>query len=97
MRSVPSSNSDWSAYVQPKTFAQRLAVFYGRFLTHESQDRVAYEANLSRYTFQKLEKGESRPDSAANPRLMTLLAIAQVLDIELNELLPPRTPDLTLR
>jgi DNA-binding phage protein len=39
----------------------------------------------------------SRPDSAANPRLMTLLAIAQVLDIELNELLPPRTPDLTLR
>lgn len=93
MRSVPSSNSDWSAYVREiGTNIQRHRVVRGY-----SQDRVAYEANLSRYTFQKLEKGESRPDSAANPRLMTLLAIAQVLDIELSELLPPRTPDLTLR
>lgn len=93
MRSVPSSNPDWSAYVREiGTNIQRHRVARGY-----SQDRVAYEANLSRYTFQKLEKGESRPDSAANPRLMTLLAIAQVLDIELNELLPPRTPDLTLR
>ncbi|CDJ99535.1 DNA-binding helix-turn-helix protein [Microbacterium sp. C448] len=93
MRSVPSSNSDWSAYVREiGTNIQRHRVARGY-----SQDRVAYEANLSRYTFQKLEKGESRPDSAANPRLMTLLAIAQVLDIELSELLPPRTPDLTLR
>lgn len=93
MRRDSSSNSDWSAYVREigtNIQRQRLARGY-------SQDRVAYEANLSRYTFQKLEKGESRPDSAANPRLMTLLAIAQVLDIELNELLPPRTPDLTLR
>lgn len=93
MRSVPSSNSDWGACVREiETNIQRHRVGRGY-----SQDRVSYEANLSRYTFQKLEKGESRPDSAANPRLMTLLAIVQVLDIMLSELLPPRTPDLTLR
>ena len=62
-----------------------------------SQDRVAYEANLSRYTFQKLEKGESRPDTAANPRLMTLLAVAQVLDVELATLLPQHAPDIRAR
>lgn len=62
-----------------------------------SQERVAYEAGLSRYTYQKLEKGESRPGDPANPRLQTLLAIAQVLGVELTDLLPPKTPDLTAR
>lgn len=93
MRRDSSSNSDWSAYVREigtNIQRQRLARGY-------SQDRVAYEANLSRYTFQKLEKGESRPDSAANPRLMTLLAVAQVLDVELAALLPQRAPDLRAR
>ena len=31
------------------------------------------------------------------PRLQTLLAIAQVLEVELTDLLPPRAPDLTAR
>lgn len=62
-----------------------------------SQDRVAYEAGLSRYTYQKLEKGESRPGTPANPTVKTLLAIAQVLGVDLTDLLPARTPDLTLR
>ena len=93
MRSDLSSSSDWSAYVREigtNIQRQRLARGY-------SQDRVAYEANLSRYTFQKLEKGESRPDSAANPRLMTLLAVAQVLDVELATLLPQHAPDIRAR
>ncbi|WP_307785415.1 helix-turn-helix transcriptional regulator [Microbacterium hibisci] len=62
-----------------------------------SQERVAYEARLSRYTYQKLEKGESRPGDPANPRLQTLLAIAQVLEIELTDLLPATAPDLAAR
>ena len=93
MRRDSSSNSDWSAYVREigtNIQRQRLARGY-------CQDRVAYEANLSRYTFQKLEKGESRPDSAANPRLMTLLAVAQVLDVELTVLLPQHAPDIRAR
>lgn len=62
-----------------------------------SQDRVAYESRLSRYTYQKLEKGESRPGTPANPTVKTLLAVAQVLGVDLTDLLPARTPDLTLR
>ncbi len=62
-----------------------------------SQDRVAYESNLSRYTYQKLEKGESRPGSPANPTVKTLLAVAQVLDVQITDLLPPSVPDLTIR
>lgn len=62
-----------------------------------SQDRVAYEAGLSRYTYQKLEKGESRPGTPANPTVKTLLAVAQVLGVDLTDLLPARAPDLTLR
>ncbi len=62
-----------------------------------SQDRVAYESNLSRYTYQKLEKGESRPGSPANPTVKTLLAISQVLGIQLSALLPNDAPDLTAR
>ena len=62
-----------------------------------SQDRVAYEAGLSRYTYQKLEKGESRPGTSANPTVKTLLAVAQVLGVDLTDLLPARAPDLTLR
>lgn len=92
MRASPS-HSEWTAYARELgTNIQRHRIARGF-----SQDRVAYEANLSRYTYQKLEKGESRPDSPANPRLMTLLAIAQVLEVELTMLLPSRTPDLTAR
>ncbi len=62
-----------------------------------SQDRVAYEANLSRYTYQKLEKGESKPGTPANPTVKTLLAVAQVLAVQITDLLPSVTPDLTIR
>ena len=84
---------DWEGYAREiGTNMQRLRAARGF-----SQDRVAYEANLSRYTYQKLEKGESRPGTPANPRLMTLLAIAQVLTVELEQLLPQTTPDLKAR
>ena len=84
---------DWDAYAREiGTNIQRHRAARGF-----SQDRVAYEANLSRYTYQKLEKGESRPGSPANPRLMTLLAISQVLSVGLTDLLPAEAPDLTAR
>ncbi|MDY0909515.1 helix-turn-helix domain-containing protein [Microbacterium sp. CFBP9034] len=84
---------DWDSFAREiGTNIQRHRVARGF-----SQDRVAYEANLSRYTYQKLEKGESRPGTPANPRLMTLLAISQVLRVTLDDLLPPTVPDLTAR
>jgi transcriptional regulator with XRE-family HTH domain len=62
-----------------------------------SQERTAHLAGIASYTYQKLEKGESRPGSPLNPRLTTLLALCQVLDIPLVELVPEPTPAITSR
>ena len=62
-----------------------------------SQEAVAYAAGLSRYTYQKFEKGESMPGSPANPSLRNILAIAQVLGVTLGDLLPDSLPDLRAR
>lgn len=48
-----------------------------------SQEEVAHRAGLSSFTYQKFEKGESRPGTPMNPRLTTLLALSQVLDLPL--------------
>lgn len=53
-----------------------------------SQEQVAHAAGLATFTYRKLEKGESNPGTAANPRLRTLVALADVLDVPLGELLP---------
>lgn len=52
------------------------------------------DAGLSRFTYWKLERGESNPDTPANPRLRSILAVAQALDVELADLLPKHIPDL---
>ena len=57
-----------------------------------SQERVAHAAGLSGYTYQKFEKGESRPGAPMNPRLTTLLALAEVLDTTVEDLLPADRP-----
>jgi len=57
-----------------------------------SQERVAHLAGLSAYTYQKFEKGESRPGTPMNPRLSTLLALSDVLEVSIEELLPDRRP-----
>ncbi|MCI1649438.1 helix-turn-helix domain-containing protein [Bifidobacterium tibiigranuli] len=62
-----------------------------------SQEQVAYAADLSRYTFQKFEKGESMPGTPANPSLRNIMAIAQVLGVGLDDLLPSPWPDLRAR
>jgi transcriptional regulator with XRE-family HTH domain len=59
-----------------------------------SQEAVAYAAGLSRYTYQKFERGESMPGTPANPSLRNVMALAQVLGITLDELLPRPWPDL---
>lgn len=52
-----------------------------------SQEAVAQDAGISTFTYQKFEKGESRPGTPMNPRLRTLFALAGALDVELEELL----------
>lgn len=66
-----------------------------RHATGWSQERVAHMAGISSYTYQKFEKGESRPGTPLNPRLVTLLSLCQVLGVGLDDLLPDVAPDLT--
>lgn len=93
---MPTQNSTPSVWV---VYARELGhnIQRERARAGYTQDRVAYEAGLSRYTYQKLEKGESRPGTPANPTIKTLLAVAQVLGVELMDLLPAEAPDLTLQ
>ncbi|MDR1238006.1 MAG: helix-turn-helix domain-containing protein [Propionibacteriaceae bacterium] len=51
-----------------------------------SQEKVAHLAGISSYTYQKFEKGESRPGTPMNPRMFTLLALAGVLGVGVEEL-----------
>lgn len=60
-----------------------------------TQEQLAYSANISRFSYQQLEKGESRPGTPANPSLRSILALSQVLNVSLNDLLPTNRPDLT--
>ncbi|WP_244931803.1 helix-turn-helix transcriptional regulator [Nocardioides sp. W7] len=60
-----------------------------------SQERVAHMAGITGFTYQKYEKGESRPGQPLNPQLKTLVALSQVLDVPLTELLPSTLPDVT--
>jgi transcriptional regulator with XRE-family HTH domain len=57
-----------------------------------SQERTAHLAGIASYTYQKFEKGESRPGSPLNPRLSTLLALCRVLELRLEDLLPEPVP-----
>lgn len=68
-----------------------------RIAAEMTQEAVAYRAGLTRYTYQKYEKGESVTGAPANPTLRTLLALSQALDVPLLELLPGGAPDLLAR
>jgi transcriptional regulator with XRE-family HTH domain len=46
------------------------------------------------FSRQKFEKGESMPGAPANPSLRNIMAIAQVLGVSLDELVPEDWPDL---
>jgi transcriptional regulator with XRE-family HTH domain len=82
-----------------RTYAAELATNLRRLRLAAtlSQEDVAYRSGLTRYTYQKYEKGESAPGRPANPTIRTLVAITQVLEVPLSDLLPVDPPDLRLR
>lgn len=87
-----------SAALPSKTqFAREIGVRLQRLRIARglSQERLAHLAGISTYTYQKFEKGESKPDTPMNPRLFTILALAQALGVVLEEILPTDWPDLT--
>jgi len=60
-----------------------------------SQERVAHLAGIAGFTYQKFEKGESRPGTPMNPQLLTLVSLSQVLDVAIVDLLPDFQPDVS--
>ncbi|MBT1171419.1 MULTISPECIES: helix-turn-helix transcriptional regulator [Bifidobacterium] len=82
--------ADWPEYAK----RLGLSIQRRRVSMNLSQEYVAYNANLSRFTYQQLEKGESRPGTPSNPSLMNVMAVAQVLDVTIDALLPEPWPDL---
>ena len=58
-----------------------------RFKSGYTQEEVAQRAGISTYTYQKFEKGESRPGHPMNPTLSTLIALSDVFDIDVRDLL----------
>lgn len=75
---------EWQSYTKELGLALQRARDKAGF----SQECVAGKADISTYTYQKLEKGESNPGTPANPRLRTLAALSRALDVPLKELLP---------
>lgn len=61
-----------------------------------SQERVAAAAGISVFTYRKLEKGESNPGTPANPRLRTMVALAEVLGVAPAALLPADPPSIAV-
>nr|WP_233277354.1 helix-turn-helix transcriptional regulator [Microbacterium sp. CGR1] len=58
---------------------------------------MAYRSGIARYTYQRYERGESRAGVPANPPLRSLLAMAQVLGVDLAQMTPDGVPDLRSR
>jgi transcriptional regulator with XRE-family HTH domain len=61
-----------------------------------SQERAAAIAGLSKYGLGLLEQGVQRPDSPANPKLRTLVALSHTLGVDLSDLIPANSPDITV-
>jgi transcriptional regulator with XRE-family HTH domain len=102
---TPHLSTDQAGHVTPRAPRRRTWEDYALELGHNllrareatglSQERVAHAAGLASYTYQKFEKGESKPGTPMNPRLTTLIALSQVLGVPVEELLPREPPDLT--
>jgi len=92
MTLIVSSSDTWFI------FARDLGINIGRKRTSLgiSQERLAYAAGISAFTYRKLEKGESNPGTPANPRLRTLVALAEVLGTPVAELLPPEPGNIAV-
>ncbi len=82
---MPLSPTDaWASY------ARELGIALSRARAKRglSQEHVAAAAGVSAFTYRKLEKGESNPGTPANPRLRTLVSLAEVLGVPVATLLP---------
>lgn len=90
---VSAADAEWQDFVLKLSVQlRRLRLEVGL-----SQEEVASRAGLSRFIYRQYESGESRRGTAANPALRSILSIAQVLQVPIEELLPKPIPDLRSR
>lgn len=87
-----TANDSWAAY------ARELGVRLHRERVRSglSQERLAVAAGITAFTYRKLEKGESNPGTPANPRLHTLVALAEVMGVPVASLLPAEPGDIAI-
>ena len=83
MGQVNRTDEDWWRHA--RTLGLKLQ--RARLAKGMSQEAVAHAAGISTFTYQKFEKGESKPGTPMNPRLRTLLALAEALEVGVGELL----------
>ncbi len=82
----------------PNMSAEELSMALGKRIkdlrySHDmTQEQVTFAAGVAKRTYCLLEKGSSRPGTPANPRLETMLRLADVFRIDLVELLDFSAP-----
>lgn len=85
MAIAPEAREEWAAFARELGHRLRRA----RDAAGLTQEQLVELAGISLYAYQQYERGAATKGGAAtNPRLATILAIAQVLDVPLEELLP---------
>lgn len=62
-----------------------------------TQQEVLFATGISRTTYQRLERGHAENGKIFTPTLRIVLALAQVFDVTLDELLPKPWPDFRVR
>lgn len=83
--------AEWAPYVR----SLGVELHRRRIAANLSQEQLAAAAGITRATYAQLEKGLSRPDVVANPSLYTLVALSNVLEVDVTELIPPGAPDVS--
>ena len=81
----PAASAKWPEFAQELGLNMRRA----RHAKNLTQEQMAELVGISLYAYQQYERGAVTKDgTATNPRLATLLAICQALDVTIDEVLP---------
>ncbi|WP_416442569.1 helix-turn-helix domain-containing protein [Leucobacter sp. HNU] len=84
MDDVGGTGETWGSFARELGLALRRR----RSELRLTQEQVAEYAEIALYSYQLYERGTGTNGQPTNPRLATLLAICQVLEVPVEELLP---------
>lgn len=88
----PAASSAWTSFARELGLNLRRA----RDARGITQEQLVERVGISLYAYQQYERGSStRGGAATNPRLATVLAICEALDVSIDDLLP-EAPTLTV-